>query len=154
MTAPRRDGVSRVVNGIRRLDRGLRLAARAVERDTRLSAAQLFVLQHLAESEASSMNQLAARTMTDRSSVSVVVDRLEHAGLVSRSVAADDRRRSEIRITRSGRAVLRRAPTPPTDLLIDALRRMPATRVQQLGRALDILNDRLGFVEARLLFDE
>ena len=88
-----------VLTGIRRLERGLRLAARTAERATALSAAQLFVLEKLAEAEASSIADLAARTHTDRSSVSAVIERLASAGLVRRSAAFQDRRRTEIRIT-------------------------------------------------------
>src|ERR671938_1731164 len=76
----RRDLAVRSLDAIRRLVRGLRLAARASEREAGLSAAQLFVLQQLAESPAESINELAARTLTHQSSVSVVVRRLVERG--------------------------------------------------------------------------
>ena len=143
-----------VVNGVRRLDRGLRLAAREVERVTGMSAAQLFVLEQLAREPASSIGDLAARTMTDRSSVSVIVDRLAAKRLVTRVTSEGDRRRFEVRITRAGRTVLERAPTPPTDLLIAALESMPVARTRRLGEVLAALNAKLGFEEAGMLFEE
>ena len=145
--------VAQVVAGIRRLDRGLRLAARTVERDTGLSAAQLFVLQHLDDAEPLSLNELATRTFTDRSSVSVVVDRLVDAGLVSRTTDPDDRRRARIRITAKGRRVLARAPAAPTDLLLAALRQLPASVVRPLGSSLARLNAALGFTQEEMLFE-
>lgn len=145
---------SLVLNGVRRLDRGLRLAAREVERATGMSAAQLFVLAQLAVEPAASIGQLAGRTLTDRSSVSVIVDRLAAARLVSRAPSPNDRRRAEVRITRAGRAVLDRAPTPPGDLLIEALQRLPAGHVKRLGELLQALNAELGFEEAGMLFEE
>ncbi|MEX2154254.1 MAG: MarR family transcriptional regulator [Gemmatimonadaceae bacterium] len=151
--APRRD-VGVVLQGVRRLDRGLRLAARKVERQTGLSAAQLFVLDQLSVQHPLSLNELAERTLTDRSSVSGVVDRLEDAGLVSRRSAEHDRRRAEIRITGDGRAVLNRAPPPPTQLLLDALRRLPRSSVERLGRTLAQLNVELGFHETDMLFED
>lgn len=149
-----RAATSLVLNGVRRLDRGLRLAAREVERVTGMSAAQLFVLAQLAVEPAASIGELATRTFTDRSSVSVIVDRLAAARLVSRVTSPGDRRRSEVRITRAGRAVLGRAPTPPGDLLLEALYRMPAADVKRFGRLLESLNAELGFKDAGMLFEE
>ncbi|HJQ52319.1 MAG TPA: MarR family transcriptional regulator [Gemmatimonadaceae bacterium] len=143
-----------VLSGVRRLERGLRLAARAAERATGLTAAQLFVLEELAAAESSSLSDLASRTHTDRSSVSVVLDRLAAAGLVKRSPSSDDRRRTESQITRRGRAVLARAPLSPTKRLVRAVGRLPATKVHQLATALAALNDELGYTHEAMLFEE
>lgn len=132
----------------------MRLAAREAERATGLSAAQLFLLEKLAESPASSIAALAARTHTDRSSVSAVVDRLAAAGFVKRSSSRQDGRRSETRITRRGLAVLETAPVSPTAALVRALARLPATQVRQMAAALAALNDELGYTEAAMLFEE
>ena len=149
------NGDTRVVlDGIRRLERGLRLAARQVEAKTGLSAAQLFVLEHLAEMDSASIADLAQRTFTDRSSVSVAVERLVSADLVTRKASEGDRRRSDVRITAEGRAVLRKAPKAPTDLLLAALGRLPTERVRVLGRSLLQLNRLLGFEDAPLLFSD
>jgi DNA-binding MarR family transcriptional regulator len=146
------DATTIVVNGIRRLDRGLRLAAREVQRDTGLSAAQLFVLEQLVKAPGASLNELAALTFTDRSSVSAVVDRLVVAGLATRAAARDDRRRAEVRITAGGRAILHRAPPAPTELLLSGLKRLSRTSLEQLGVTLSALNEALGFHEADMLF--
>lgn len=138
---------------IRRLDRGLRLAAREVERDTGLSAAQLFALQHLDDGAPLSLNELAGRTFTDRSSVSVVVDRLVDAGFVNRTTDPADRRRAQVRITARGRRILERAPTAPTDLLLEGLRGLPESVVASLNQSLARLNEALGFSDADMLFE-
>ena len=143
-----------VLSGVRRLERGLRLAAREAGRATGISAAQLFCLEKLAEGPAPSIADLAARTLTDRSSVSVVVDRLAESGLVKRSPAPDDRRRTETSITRKGRAVLARAPLSPTAALVRGLERLAPRSVRQLGVTLSALNDELGYTDATMLFEE
>jgi DNA-binding MarR family transcriptional regulator len=142
-----------VLDGVRRLDRGLRLAARRVERETGLSAAQLFVLRHLTEAPASSLNDLASRTYTDRSSVSAVVDRLEKAGFVTRTVASHDRRQQEVQITGRGVRKLEAAPPAPTDLLLDGIAKLPRSSAVRLGKGLAALNAAIGFEEAELLFN-
>ena len=145
---------ARVLAGVRRLERGLRLAAREGERATGVSAAQLFCLEKLVAGPATSITDLAARTLTDRSSVSVVVDRLDGAGLVKRSPARDDRRRTEISITKRGLAVLAGAPLSPTAALVRALERLAPRSVRQLGVTLAALNDELGYTDAAMLFEE
>lgn len=146
--------VARVLSGVRRLERGLRLAAREGERAAGISAAQLFCLEKLAEGPAPSISDLAARTLTDRSSVSVVVDRLAAAGLVKRTPAPDDRRRTETRITKRGLAVLARAPLSPTAALVKGLERLASRSVRALGVTLAALNDELGYTDAAMLFEE
>src|SRR4051812_16849283 len=110
------------IDAFRRILRALRLAERRTQAEAGLSAAPLFVLHALADGYETSLSELAERTMTDRSSVAAVVDRLLDAGLVVRGVSRADRRRAAIRLTAAGRAVLVRAPQPPTVLLMDAVR--------------------------------
>lgn len=142
-----------VIDGVRRLNRGLRLAARRVERETGLSAAQLFMLYHLAEAPAKSLKDLAARTFTDRSSVSAVVDRLEKADLVTRTSSPHDGRQQLIRINGRGIRKLAAAPPAPADLLLEAMGKLPRADAVRLGKALAALNTVLGFQAATLLFD-
>lgn len=148
--------VAEVVRQVRRLDRGLRLAAREVESVLGASAAQLFVLEQLAAMPAASIGELADRTMTDRSSVSTVVDRLAARGLVARRPSAADRRRAEVRVTAAGRALLARAPKPPTARLIEALKVLSPGDAAQLAATLSRLNDALGLdvAAAPLLFSD
>ena len=119
-----------------------------------MSAAQLFVLEQLAAAPAVSIGHLASRTLTDRSSVSVIVDRLVAARLVTRVKSSGDRRRAEVRITRAGRTVLQHAPTPPAQMLVAALKRMSASDVRKLGAVLSTLNQVLGFQDAPMLFED
>src|SRR3954465_9301852 len=75
---------------VRRLVQALRQSTVQAERETGLSGAQLFVLQQLAQTPAQSLNDLAERTHTHQSSVSVVVTRLVGRGLVSRQRSPED----------------------------------------------------------------
>src|SRR6266513_5108818 len=98
----RQPDVARALNALRRMVRGLRSAAEAVERDLRISAAQLFVLSELAQLPDQSVKDLAAVTMTTHSTVSQVVSQLIAKGLVARTTDAADGRRSVLRLTRQG----------------------------------------------------
>src|ERR1700759_5720039 len=88
--------VREVLNSLRRIVRSLRLEWRNAEQRVGLSGAQLFVLQCLARQSPCSVNELAARTATDQSSVSVVVSRLVASGHVRRTPSKTDRRSVEL----------------------------------------------------------
>jgi DNA-binding MarR family transcriptional regulator len=142
------DGSTRaVLDGIRHIVRTLREASRGAERAAGVSAAQLFVLQRLSGGGPLSVNDLAARTLTHQSSVSVVVTKLASQGLVERERAADDARRVEVRLTPAGRAVLGRAPAASQDRLIAALALVGRPTRQRLARDLRTLLDAMGVAQ-------
>jgi len=91
-----------------------------------------------------SVNELADRTFTHQSTVSVVVTRLVGRGLVRRTRADDDARRAELVLTASGRLLLQRAMSSALAQLIDALDAMPTTRLRNIGGCLDGVVDALG----------
>jgi DNA-binding MarR family transcriptional regulator len=111
------DGRREVLDAVRRLVRGLRISAGDAERRTGLSMAQFFVLQKLAEASDLSIAELASRTFTDPSSVSVVVARLVRTGLVVRGRDPRDARRARLALTRRGRRLLARAPCAGQEVL-------------------------------------
>ena len=144
------------LDAIRRILRALRLAARQTQVSSGVSAAQLFVLRALEDGEAASLSDLAERTMTDRTSVSAVVDRLLVGRLVTRQRSSEDRRRAAIAITKTGRAKLKRAPLPPTALLMAGLDRLPPARLRALALGLRALSEAMGLTEgpAGMLFED
>ena len=111
--------VFRAINALRRMVRGLRSAAESVERELRISAAQLFVLSELAQVPDQSVKDLAGTTMTTHSTVSQVVGQLIDKKLVTRTADASDARRSVLRVTRLGTNLLRRSPRAIQEDLID-----------------------------------
>jgi DNA-binding MarR family transcriptional regulator len=133
-----------VLNALRRIVRDLRLGARDAERSAGISGAQLFVLQALADERASSLNELADRTHTDQSSVSVVVRRLVDRKLIARKAANDDARRTELSLTAAGRRLLARCPEPTQARLVQALERMPFVEFQALASGLHSLTHEMG----------
>ena len=128
--------VREVLNALRRIVRSLRVSSRTAEQRVGLSGAQLFVLQCLARHSPCSVNELAARTATDQSSVSVVVSRLVTRGHVRRTPSKTDRRSVELSLTKSGLALLERAPEAAQDRLLAAFGALPKTELKALARSL------------------
>jgi DNA-binding MarR family transcriptional regulator len=121
-----------------------RVGSHLVERRLGISGAQLFVLQKLAEGPVGSLNELAARTFTHQSSVSVVVRRLAARGLVTRTVFPNDARRVTIALTPPGRALLRKAPEARQARLLASLKRFSPTERKALARGLERLVREVG----------
>jgi DNA-binding MarR family transcriptional regulator len=145
-----------VVDAIRRVTRALRLAAGRTQAAAGVSAAQLYVLRSLADGDGASITELANKTYTDRSSVAAVVARLTERGLVVRSLALQDRRRAEVRLSETGKRVLESAPKAPTEMLVSALEQLDPREIGDLAHSLDRLVLALGLesTPVRMLFDE
>jgi len=133
----RQEDVSRALNALRRMVRGLRSAAEAVERNLRVSAAQLFVLSELSRVPDQSVKDLAALTMTTHSTVSQVVGQLISKGLVTRTVDASDGRRGVLRLTRQGTGLLKKAPRVIQQDLIDGLGALSPAERRGLANGLE-----------------
>jgi len=151
------DDVREVLDSIRQIVRLLRLSSREAEREVGLTGAQLFVLQKLSEAKGVlSVNDLADRTHTHQSSVSVVAQVLVDKGLIARARAADDGRRLELSLTSTAKTLLRKAPGAAQDKLIEALERLPAATRKQLAKGLGRLVEEAGIgdEEAPMAFED
>jgi DNA-binding MarR family transcriptional regulator len=133
-----------VLDSIRRIVRGLRLFDREAEKRFGLSGAQLFVLQNLDDSKAISINELADRTHTHQSSVSVVAQKLVDRQFVRRSPAATDARRVELSLAPRGRRLLRTAPAAAQHRLIASLAALSKNRRKLLAELLTELIQKTG----------
>ena len=137
----RGDDMSIIVDALRSIVRELRLATREAEQRVGVHGAQLHALRQLIDNPATSLTELAERTHTDISSVSVVVSRLVEQGLVARKAADDDRRRLSLGLTPRGRAVLRRAPETGTSRLLRAAAHLSDRELHGLATGLSKLVD-------------
>src|SRR4051794_16080740 len=131
ISAAQRDATA-VMVALRRIVRLFRLADREAEASHGLSAAQLFVLNALSREPVRSVGELAARTMTDQSSVSTVVTKLVERRLVTRRASTSDRRRTELKLTTTGEHVIRTAPRLPQAIVADVIAAMPVARRAEL----------------------
>ena len=122
-----------------------------------LSAAQLFVLQKIAESDKPlSINGLAEHTLTHQSSVSVVVTKLAAKKLVERLPSKADARALDLHLTKRGAALLGGAPPLIQDRLMNAISKLSIKERQGLVRGLQVLIDKAGLQdeEPSLFFEE
>ena len=151
------DDIAASVDAFRRILREIRLMARKGELSTGLSAAQTFVLSALIDHPGASVNDLAKATLTDRSSVAAVIDRLVDQGYVVRERSSRDRRRAAVSITALGRRAMRSsASPPPTVALIESMRALDRNDQHSLAVGLTALARSMGVDQepAGMLFED
>ncbi len=116
-----------------------------MERAIGVSSAQLFALRQIALHPGQSLSDIAASTVTTQSSISEVVTRLVQRGLLVRNVAADDRRRTELELTKTGRASLAKAPETAQEKLLAGFLKLPAGKQRFLAAGIDEWIEAAGF---------
>ena len=159
MPKPTTDGqsdLSRALNALRRMVRGLRSAAEGIERELNVSAAQLFVLTQLGQVPNQSVKDLALVTMTTHSTVSQVVGQLIAKGLVARTADASDARRSVLRLTRQGSNLVKKSPRLIQADLIKGFGALRPSERHDLANGLERWLDTsgLGGVRSTMLFEK
>jgi DNA-binding MarR family transcriptional regulator len=129
-----RQEVGEVMDCIRHIFKALRVASSQFEKTMGLSAAQIFVLKKLKLEPGLSINDLAERTVTHQSSVSVVVKKLEEQGLVRRETSSQDSRKVVVFLTPEGTTKLGEIPPTVQEEMIDALQKMPGEKTLALAQ--------------------
>lgn len=144
------------LNALRAIVAALGRSARSVESRTGLTNGQLFLLRELAAAEAMTVTALAERARARQNTVSTMLVRLVQAGLVRKARVAADARRAMLSLTPAGRRALRRAPTPPTATLLEAMQQLTDAEARALSKGLGALARALGvpLTEAPLLFED
>ncbi|HEX6521905.1 MAG TPA: MarR family transcriptional regulator [Streptosporangiaceae bacterium] len=97
--------------------------------DLHLTAAETNALANLADRGALSVSQLSSETGTKASTLTNVLDRLEHRGYVVREPDAADRRSFRLVLTESGTTVAVRAREAIADLEHRALGSLSPTQI-------------------------
>lgn len=108
-------------------------------RDLGVTAGQVSLLWEIERTPGIGVRELAAREGVSAPAMSGHVDRLEAAGLVTRTRSADDRRRVGLAVTGQGRRVLRAVKTRRTHWLASRLRSLDGAQLEAVDRAIDPL---------------
>ena len=133
------DDAKAILNRVRQLVRALRAFDKQAQTRFGLGAAQMFILHVLQHHDELSMNELADRTATDQSSVSLAVGKLVTEGYVRRDVSEEDRRQVRLSLTAKGRALVRRSPPAAQERIMESVEAMPSGERAQLMGLLDKL---------------
>lgn len=145
-----------ILDALRRLVQTVQQSSKSVESRFGVSGAQLFVLHKASEANASSINELAEKTLTHQSSVSVVVDKLVSKGFVERKQDENDRRKTLVTVTKLGRSLLKQAPLAPQEELSKGILALADSERKALSSGLTRLLEEIGYGDERppMLFED
>ena len=124
-----------------RLARELRREAQA---ETGVSPGQIALLATIKYEPGISLGELAARERMSAPAMTRYIDRLEKAGLVTRTPSSDDRRRVGLTLTEDGQRVLRRIRSRRTAWLAQRLGHLSADERAAVDAAIEPLDKLLG----------
>lgn len=125
------------LQGIRRKLRGPLEAEYA---KGQVTGPQRLVMEVLVRSEGMSLKELSAAVSLAHSTVSGIVDRLQARGMVERRSGSEDRRITEVRVTKAVRDFMQnRAPEMTLNPLLAALERASAAERNAVQAGVDTL---------------
>lgn len=137
-SAPRAaDPTREVLSALRRIIRATDLHSRQLAREVGLTTPQVVVLQAIRDLGEVTTGQLSRRVSLSQGTVTTILDRLEAGGLVERYRNTADRRVVHSRLTRRGRAVLRRAPPLLHERFIAEFQRLSPARQARIITTLE-----------------
>lgn len=137
------DPIAEIIHRIRRLMQAAELYSKKLDKNYGLTSAQLHTILALYENGPQPPSQLAKRVMVKSSTITGIVDRLERKGLVTRVRSLRDRRVTNIELTTEGKRLSKKAPSPINQTLVDGLKKLSNSEVQQIVLSLSKLTEML-----------
>ena len=136
---PQHDQIREIIYLIRRLMQAGSLYTKELNKNYQVSAPQLNCLLVLHENGPLPPSRIAKLIMVKSSTVTGVIDRLEHKNLVKRTRNSPDRRVINIELTDAGKTLAQHAPPPIQQKIVDGLRRLPHDKMESITQNLKLL---------------
>lgn len=143
ISAPPHDQIKDLIYQIRRLMQAGSLYTKELNRNYQVSAPQLHCLLTLYETGPLPPSHIAKYIMVKSSTVTGIIDRLEHKGLVRRTRNSPDRRVINIELTDKGKTLAENAPPPIQQKIVDGVRRLPNSKIEEIIHNLQLLTHML-----------
>jgi|YelNatPaOPRAMG01_1025707.scaffolds.fasta_scaffold26560_2 DNA-binding MarR family transcriptional regulator len=124
------DLLPKILRGIYRLEPELNVG------DLTLAQLRLCILL---QSHSKSMSSVSEELGISISAVTQLADRLEHMGMVERTLHTDDRRSKELSLTEHGREIMKERKDLRVRRVYETLRKMPEKDIDTVMQALRIL---------------
>lgn len=138
-----------VLQQFRVLLRSIKRHYQWVEKRSGLAGAQLWALSEIAARPGLKVTELAQQLALHQSTASNLVNRLCALGLVAKGRIREDQRVVRLKPTDKGQRLLKQAPRPLVGVLQQALRDLPAQRLQALHGELGEVIRRMRSKDAR-----
>jgi DNA-binding MarR family transcriptional regulator len=136
-----------ILKDFRIIFRSIQAHSRWVEKESGLSAAQLWVLWELFNEPGLTVSGLAKALAIHQSTCSNMLDKIQKKELIHRDRSLDDQRVVRLYLTEKGSTLLAKAPRPAQGALSDVLLRLPDQVLLELEAGLNQCVDGLKIVD-------
>jgi len=134
--------------GIARLRRAMRRAARAADPANTLTVAQLELLSCLAEHPGARPGELARLLRLAPNTITTLINAMAPRGLISRSASGTDRRAVAMHLTDAGQVAVRDWQSVNATILDTAVSALPAPQRRALTKAVPALDALVRAIDA------
>lgn len=124
---------------LRKLMQLVQTRSKRIRKETGITGPQLLAMKTLGDSPGLSISELARRIYLHPATVVGIVDRLEGHGLVDRTPSTKDRRQVQVKLTRAGKAALRKTPRDARDAVLAGLETLPEKKLKRLAASLALI---------------
>ncbi|PLX48153.1 MAG: MarR family transcriptional regulator [Desulfobulbaceae bacterium] len=138
-----------ILKNFRIIFRSAQAHSRWVEKESGLSAAQLWMMWELFNEPGLTVSGLARALSIHQSTCSNMLDKVQQKELVTRKRSTTDQRVVRLYLTEKGTALLAKAPRPAQGTLTDVLHRLPDEVLRQLESGLSTFVDALRIVDEK-----
>jgi len=128
---------SKVLIALRRIMRAVDLYSKNLEKNYGLTSPQLIVLREINGSNGAPIGALAKMANLSNATLTGIVDRLEKRNLVERTRSLNDRRQVFVKVTSSGKDILKNAPPLLQDRFIKEFRNLNHGEQQLILKSLE-----------------
>lgn len=111
----------RILRSLRRIIRSVELRSHKIAQHYNITGPQLACLHTIIDNGPMTSATLSSHLVLSPSTIVGIVDRLQEKGWVTRHRSTTDRRRIHLDVTESGREVVKNAPLPLQDTLLQSL---------------------------------
>lgn len=137
------DQIREIIYQIRRLMQAGGIYSKELNKKYQVSAPQLHCLLALYENGPLPPSHIARFIMVKSSTVTGIIDRLEQKNLVRRMRNSRDRRVINIELTETGEILAQNAPPPIQQKIVDGLKNLSESKMEQIVRSLSMLTNML-----------
>ena len=133
-----------VLVALRRILRATDLHSKQLYKQSGLTIPQVVVLRSVRELGEVTIGRISERVSLSQGTVTIILDRLEARGLVERYRSQADRRVVHARLTRIGRAALKRAPPLLHERFVEAFANLSPERQRRIVETLRQVAEMMG----------
>tara|TARA_B100001989_G_C24284019_1_gene337792 strand:- start:3 stop:488 length:486 start_codon:yes stop_codon:yes gene_type:complete len=132
-----------ILTNLRKIIRAVDLNSKKLSSESNLTSPQILSLAAVAAEGPMTLASIAEAVHLSSSTMVGIIDRLEAKGFLKRERSTKDRRQVFIDITSEGKKIIKKAPRPLQDKLVNSLKKLSKKQQNEIIKSLELLVEML-----------